>query len=114
MAEQSAEMHDGPSSEDPRYTSDGAVAFLEAAGYIAAFDAAEAMSKAASVRLGGLTKLGGGLVSVLGGLADVLEAVEVGQETVRAFHRVEVRSVVFASPSAAVAAIAARPDLVGS
>ncbi|MEU4625432.1 BMC domain-containing protein [Actinoplanes sp. NPDC023801] len=97
-------------------SSGGAVAFIEAAGYIAAFDAAEAMSKAASVRLGGLTKLGGGLisVSVIGSLADVLEAVEVGQETVRAFHRVEVRSVVFASPSPAVAAIAARPDLVGS
>ncbi|MCY1143638.1 BMC domain-containing protein [Actinoplanes sp. Pm04-4] len=92
------------------------MAFLEAAGYIAAFDAAEAMSKAAAVSLGGLTKLGGGLVavSVLGGLADVLEAIEVGEETVRATHQVEVRSVVFARPVAAVAAVARRPQLVGS
>ncbi|WP_331461220.1 BMC domain-containing protein [Micromonospora tarapacensis] len=92
-----------------------AVAFLEAAGYIAVVDAAEAMTKAARVHLGGLVKLGGGLVvvAVSGELAHLLEAVEVGEETVRARHDVEVRSVVFANPCPWVAAVARRTDLVG-
>ncbi len=91
------------------------MAFLEAAGYVAAFDAVEAMTKAAHVRLGGLTRVGGGLVSVsvFGDLAHLTEAIEVGEETVRARYGVEVRSVIFPNPCAAVGAIARQPDLIG-
>lgn len=92
-----------------------AVAFVETVGYIPAFDLADAMGKSALVRIGGMVRLGGGLIgmSVLGGLADVTEAVEVGEETVRAFHRVDVRSVIMPSPSPAVRAYAADPSRVG-
>jgi ethanolamine utilization protein EutM len=91
-----------------------AVAFLEAAGFVAAFDAAEAMTKAARVSLGGLVRVGGGLVSVsvLGDLAHLVEAIDVGEETIRARYGVEVRSVVFPNPTAAVGAIAREPGLI--
>jgi microcompartment protein CcmL/EutN len=92
-----------------------AVAFVETVGYIPAFDLADAMGKSATVRIGGMVRLGGGLIgmSVLGPLADVTEAVEVGEETVRAFHQVDVRSVIMPSPSAPVRGYAADPSRVG-
>ena len=92
-----------------------AVAFVEAEGFVPAFEAADAMTKTARIHLGGVSRIGGGLVSVsvVGELAHVTEAVEVGEETIRAHHGVVVRSVIFPRPCAAVAAIARRPALVG-
>jgi len=92
-----------------------AVAFVEAEGFVAVLDAADAMSRTARVRLGGVSRIGGGLVSisVAGELAQVIEAIEVGEETIRAHHGAAVRSVVFPRPCPAVAAIARRPALIG-
>ncbi len=91
-----------------------AVGFLEAQGYVPIFDAIDAMIKVARVELGGTVKLGGALiaVSILGELDSVLEAMEVGEETVRSLYAVEVRSVVFANPCPAVRALARAPDVV--
>lgn len=91
-----------------------AVGFLEAVGFVPAVDAADAMTKAAHVRVHGLRRLGGGLVSVClsGDLAQVMEAIEVGEETVRAHRGVEVRSVVFPNPCRAVGLVARDPELI--
>ena len=85
-----------------------AVGFLEAEGFVAVFDGVEVMTKASHVRIGGLLKLGGGLVavSVTGPIAHVIEAIEVGADTIRAAHGVPVRTVVFASPARVTAALA--------
>lgn len=92
----------------------GAVGFLEAQGFVPALDAADAMTKAAHVRVHGVSRLGGGLVSIClsGDLAQVVEAIEVGEETVRAHRGVEVRAVVFPNPCPTVRAVAHHPDLV--
>jgi microcompartment protein CcmL/EutN len=91
-----------------------AVGFLEAQGFIAVFEAVDAMTKTARIEVGGLIKLGSALiaVSVRGDLASVIEAVEVGEETVRSLYSVEVRSIVFANPTPAVEALGRAPAAV--
>jgi ethanolamine utilization protein EutM len=93
-----------------------AVGFIEAEGFVPIFDAIDAMVKATEVEVRGVARLGGGLVAVAlaGDLATVEEAVEIGEETSRAVSGRAVKSIVFASPSEPVAAIAAQTSLVGS
>ena len=93
-----------------------AVGFIEAEGFVPIFDAIDAMVKATDVEVRGVARLGGGLVAVAlaGDLATVEEAVEIGEETARAVSARAVKSIVFASPSDPVAAIAAQTSLVGS
>lgn len=88
-----------------------AAGFLESEGFVPVFDAVDAMVKAADVTVQGVTRLGGGLVavSVTGDLAAVEEAMEIGEERARAVSDGQVRSVIFASPCTAVAALAADP-----
>ena len=92
----------------------GAAGFIEAEGFVPIFDAIDAMVKATDVTVSGTVRLGGGIVAVAvtGDLATVEEAVEVGEETARAVSGQAVKSIVFASPSTPVAAIAADPSLV--
>jgi microcompartment protein CcmL/EutN len=92
-----------------------AVGILEAEGFVAVFDAAEAMAKAADVEIGGLVTLGSGLVAVTisGSLASVQAAMHVGERTVRTAHDRDAAAIVFASPCPAVMALAADPTLVG-
>ena len=91
-----------------------AAGFIEAEGFVPIFDAIDAMVKATDVTVSGTVRLGGGIVAVAvtGDLATVEEAVEVGEETARAVSGRTVKSIVFASPSTPVAAIAADPSLV--
>lgn len=91
-----------------------AVGFIEAQGFIPMFEAIDVMTKAARVELGGVAKLGGGLISVTvrGPLGDVLEALEIGEETLRALYGIEVRTIAFANPCAVVAALGDEPSLV--
>jgi ethanolamine utilization protein EutM len=91
-----------------------AAGFIEAEGFVPIFDAVDAMVKATEVRVNGVMRLGGGLVAVaLGGdLATVEEAVEIGEETAKAVSRGKVKSIIFASPSRPVAAIAGDPRLL--
>ena len=74
----------------------------------------EGANTVAEVRVNGVMRLGGGLVAVsLGGdLATVEEAVEIGEEMARAISRGKVKSIIFASPSRPVAAIAGNPRLL--
>jgi ethanolamine utilization protein EutM len=92
----------------------GAAGFIEAEGFVPIFDAIDAMVKATDVTVQGTVKLGGGLVAVAitGDLANVEEAIEVGEESARAVSGSQVKSIIFASPSAPVAAIAANPSIV--
>jgi microcompartment protein CcmL/EutN len=92
----------------------GAVGIIEAEGYVALLDAADIMTKSADVTLGGMLSLGSGLValSVTGELAHVVEAIEAGQDTIRAAHGVEVNAVVFANPCPPVRAVADHLDEV--
>jgi len=94
-----------------------AVGFIEAEGFVPIFDAVDAMVKATGVTVEGTVRLGGGLVavSITGDLADVEEAVEIGEASARAVTNGQgaVRSIIFASPSAPVAALAANPGMVG-
>jgi ethanolamine utilization protein EutM len=91
-----------------------AAGFIEASGFVPIFDAIDAMVKATDVTVSGTMRLGGGLVAVafVGELATVEEATEIGAETARAISGQPVQSVIFASPSAPVAAVAAQPTLV--
>lgn len=91
-----------------------AAGFIEAEGFVPIFDAIDAMTKATEVTVRGTMRLGGGLVAVAltGDLATVEEATEIGEETARAISGAPVRSVIFASPSGPVAALAANPDLL--
>ena len=91
-----------------------AVGVLEAKGFVPIFDAVDAMVKSSQVQVRGATRLGGGLVAVLvtGELAAVEEALEVGEETARAIAEGEVKSIIFASPSSPIVAIAERPSLI--
>jgi ethanolamine utilization protein EutM len=91
-----------------------AVGFIEAEGFVPIFDAVDAMVKATEVSVRGLARLGGGIVAVAvtGDLATVEEAVEIGEETARAVSRGKVKSIIFASPSRPVAAIAGNPRLL--
>lgn len=93
-----------------------AVGFIEAEGFVPVFDAVDAMVKATEVEVRGAVRLGGGLVAVAvtGDLATVEEAVEVGEEVARAVSGRAVRSIVFASPSDPVAALADDMAIVGS
>jgi ethanolamine utilization protein EutM len=86
-----------------------AVGFIEAEGFIPIFDAVDAIVKATEVEMRGVVRLGGGLVAVAmsGELATVEEAVEIGEETAKAISGSPVRSIVFANPCDAVAALAA-------
>jgi microcompartment protein CcmL/EutN len=96
-------------------SSNAAAGFVEAEGFTAIFDAVDAMVKATEVEVTGVVRLGGGIVAVAlrGDLATVEEAVDIGERTARARSR-SVRSIVFASPCDAVAALAAQPQLVGN
>lgn len=91
-----------------------AASFIEAEGYVPIFDAVDAMVKATDVKVGGTMRLGGGLVAVAltGDLATVEEATEIGEETARAVSGRAVKSIIFASPSAPVLALANNPGLV--
>jgi ethanolamine utilization protein EutM len=91
-----------------------AAGFLEAEGFVPIFDAVDAMLKSTEVDVRGVMRLGGGLVAVAvaGDLATVEEAIEIGEETARAVSGRAVRSIVFASPSVPVAAIADNPRLL--
>ncbi|MEU6750545.1 BMC domain-containing protein [Spirillospora sp. NPDC046719] len=91
-----------------------AVAFIEADGLVAIFDAVDAMVKATEVKVEGTMRLGGGVVAVSlsGDLATVEEAVEVGVESARSVGHGKVSSVIFAYPSAPVTAVAGNPSLI--
>lgn len=91
-----------------------AAAFIEAEGFVPIFDAIDTMVKATDVTVTGTMRLGGGIVAVAltGDLATVEEATEIGAETARAVSGGRVGSVIFASPSAPVAALARTPDLI--
>ena len=91
-----------------------AAAFIEAEGFVPIFDAVDAMTKATEVTVRGTMRLGGGIVAVAmtGDLATVEEATEIGAETARAVSGGKVNSIIFASPSIPVSAIAMNPDLI--
>ena len=91
-----------------------AVGFIEAEGFVPIFDAVDAIVKATEVTVRGVVRLGGGLVAVAmsGELATVEEAVEIGEETAKAVSGSPVRSIVFANPCDAVAALAADTALL--
>ena len=91
-----------------------AAGFIEAEGFVPIFDAIDAMVKATDINVQGTVRLGGGLVAVAltGDLANVEEATEIGEETARAVSGREVKSIIFASPSQPVAAIARNPKLL--
>lgn len=91
-----------------------AAGFIEAEGYVPIFDAIDAMVKGTEVTVGGTMRLGGGLVAVslTGDLATVEEATEIGEETARAVSGRAVSSIIFASPSDPVMAIAHDPGLI--
>lgn len=91
-----------------------AVGFLEAEGFVPVFDAIDAMVKATEVEVRGVVRLGGGLVAVAlaGELATVEEAVDIGTETAEAVSGGSVKSVIFASPSPPVAALAGNPRMI--
>jgi len=91
-----------------------AAAFIEAEGFVPIFDAIDAMEKATEVTVQGTMRLGGGLVAVAltGELATVEEATEIGEETARAVSGRPVNSIIFASPSDPVLAIAHNPGLI--
>lgn len=91
-----------------------AIGFIEAHGFIPMVEAVDVMTKAAAVEVGGTVKLGGGLISlsIRGDLASVLEALEVGEETLRALYGIEVRSIAFPNPCATIAALGDEPSLV--
>jgi len=90
------------------------VGFIETEGFVPIFDAVDAIVKATNVTVEGVLRLGGGLVAVAvsGDLATVEEAAEVGEETARAISGASVRSIVFANPCDAVAALAAHTPLL--
>lgn len=92
-----------------------AVGFVEAQGFVPVFDAVQQMAKSAVVEVGGIVSVGGGIVAVSlhGSLSQVVEAVEVGEDTIRAGHGVEASCIVFARPGRAVRAIAEDPGVVG-
>lgn len=94
--------------------SNQAVGFLEADGFVPIFDAVDAMLKATDVGVSGVMRLGGGIVSVAlrSDLATVEEAVEIGVQTARAVGGGTVKSIIFASPSDPVAAIAADTSII--
>jgi microcompartment protein CcmL/EutN len=91
-----------------------AVGFIEAEGFVPVFDAVDALVKATDGTVSGVVRLGGGLVAVAvsGDLATVEEAVEVGAETAKAISGGPVRSVVFANPCDAVAALGNKPAVL--
>jgi microcompartment protein CcmL/EutN len=91
-----------------------AAGLIEAEGFVPVFDAIDAMVKATDVTVQGTMRLGGGLVAVAltGELATVEEATEIGAETARAVSGRPVNSIIFASPSAPVAAIVQNPALI--
>jgi ethanolamine utilization protein EutM len=95
-----------------------AAGFVEAEGFVPIFDAVDAMVKATPVTVQGTVRVGGGLVAVAvtGDLADVEEAIEIGEASARAATDGQgtVRSIIFASPSAPVAALAGNPSIVES
>lgn len=92
----------------------GAASFIEAEGFVPIFEAVDAMVKATEVTVRGTMRLGGGMVAVAltGELATVEEATEIGTETARAVCGGRVNSIIFASPSAPVAALANNPDII--
>jgi ethanolamine utilization protein EutM len=89
-----------------------AVGIIEAHGFVPIFEAVDAMVKASEVEVTGVVKIGGHIVSCLltGELAAVRVAVDVGEEAARAVSSEKVSSVVFASPSDPVCALAAHAD----
>ncbi|MFC0542500.1 BMC domain-containing protein [Kutzneria chonburiensis] len=91
-----------------------AVGFVETEGFVPIFDAVDAMVKSTNVIVEGVVRLGGGLVAVAvsGDLATVEEATEIGEETAKALSGGSVRSIVFANPCDAVAALAADTALL--
>lgn len=91
-----------------------AAGFIEADGFVPIFDAVDAMVKATDVHVQGVMRLGGGLVAVAvsGDLATVEEAIEIGESAARSMSKASVKSIIFASPSDPVAAIAMNPSVV--
>lgn len=91
-----------------------AVGVVEGNGYVPIFDAVDAMTKATEVEVRGVVRLGGGLVAAIlaGELATVEEAVAMGEATAKAVSGVEVKSIIFASPSEPIVALASSPRLL--
>ncbi|MFI5612608.1 BMC domain-containing protein [Amycolatopsis sp. NPDC051903] len=91
-----------------------AVGFVETEGFVPIFDAVDAIVKATTVTVEGVVRLGGGIVAVAlsGDLATVEEATEIAEETAKAVSGAHVRSIVFANPCDAVAAVAAHTALL--
>ncbi|WP_326836965.1 BMC domain-containing protein [Amycolatopsis rhabdoformis] len=91
-----------------------AVGFVETEGFVPIFDAVDAIVKATNVTVEGVVRLGGGIVAVAlsGDLATVEEATEIAEETAKAVSGAQVRSVVFANPCDAVAAVAGHTALL--
>ncbi|MEK6438978.1 BMC domain-containing protein [Pseudonocardia sp. T1-2H] len=91
-----------------------AAGFIEADGFVPIFDAVDAMVKATEVTVHGVVRLGGGVVAVAvsGDLATVEEAVEIGEETAKAISGAPVKSIVFANPCDAVAALATNTSVL--
>jgi ethanolamine utilization protein EutM len=91
-----------------------AVGVIEAEGFVAVVDAAEAMAKAADITVTGMLSIGSGImaISISGLLADVVEAIEIGRSVIDTGNGVPVSAVVFANPAPAVRAIALHLDEV--
>jgi carbon dioxide concentrating mechanism protein CcmK len=92
-----------------------AAGILEAEGFVPIFDAAEAMTKATEIEVGGMVSLGSGLVAVTvrGSLAHVAEAVRIAERTIHHDHGLASRSIVIARPCAIVSALADQPSIIG-
>ena len=88
-----------------------AVGIIEAKGFVPIFEAVDAMVKASEVDITGVVKLDGHIVSCIltGELAAVRVAIDVGEEAARAVSKEGVASVVFASPSDPIRALALNP-----
>ena len=77
-----------------------ALGMVEATGFLAVFEVAEAMTKAARVEIRGMISLGSGMVAVAveGELAQVNEGIRIAEEIFRAEGAQAVSCVVLAEP----------------
>ncbi len=91
-----------------------ACGFIEAEGYVAIFQAVDAMAKGTTVEISGIVKLGGGLVAaaVTGDLATVEEALNLAEAASQANGDAKFRSIIFANPCMPVGALAANPHIL--
>jgi len=92
------------------------VGFIQAEGFVPIFDAIDAIGKATEATVAGTARLGAGLVAaaITGDLATVEEAIEIGERAARKSSGRDVSTIVFASPSEPVLAIATNIKLLES